>query len=69
MSRRYAVAFTAAIGGFMATFELTVVNVALVALAADLGADLSTIQRLVTASFLAVRGADAGRSPEPLAGA
>ncbi len=54
MSRKYIIAFSAAIGAFMATLELTAVNVALVPMAQALKTDLSNIQWIVTASFLAV---------------
>jgi EmrB/QacA subfamily drug resistance transporter len=56
-STKYAIAFTAAIGGFMATLELTVINVALSKMAESLKTDLSNIQWVVTASFLAVAAA------------
>lgn len=56
-SKKYAIAFSAAIAGFMATLELTVINVALTPMASSLKTDLASIQWVLTASFLAVAAA------------
>ena len=50
---KYAVALTAALGLFMAVLDNTIVNVSLTAMQRSLDADISTIQWVITAYFLA----------------
>lgn len=50
---KYAIALTAALGLFMAILDNTIVNVALTPIQKALGADLSSIQWVITAYFLA----------------
>lgn len=53
MNKSYAIALTAALGLFMAVLDNTIVNVALTPMAKSLNSDVSTIQWVVTAYFLA----------------
>jgi EmrB/QacA subfamily drug resistance transporter len=50
---KYAVALTSALGLFMVVLDNTIVNVALPAMRASLNTDLSTVQWVITAYFLA----------------
>lgn len=51
--RNYAIALTAALGLFMAVLDNTVVNVALTPIGTKLGADLNSLQWVITGYFLA----------------